>query len=90
MQYPKLGILIWVGPKTPYSTVTKSNTIKEGMNLDFITLNLSTMSNIDSTCINTIRALAADITREANAGHPGNENVCNIFCIKHAIFNHSN
>ncbi|KAJ2962280.1 hypothetical protein NQZ79_g2505 [Umbelopsis isabellina] len=29
------------------------------------------MSKNDSLCINTIRALAADITREANAGHPG-------------------
>lgn len=29
------------------------------------------MSNIDATSINTIRALAADVTREANSGHPG-------------------
>jgi hypothetical protein len=29
------------------------------------------MSNIDALSINTIRALAADITFEANSGHPG-------------------
>lgn len=33
------------------------------------------MSKNDSLCINTIRALAADITREANAGHPGNNDI---------------
>ena len=29
------------------------------------------MSNIDTTCVNAIRVLAADAIQKANSGHPG-------------------
>ena len=30
-----------------------------------------TLSNMDTTCVNAIRVLAADAVQKANSGHPG-------------------
>ncbi|KAG0166148.1 Transketolase [Apophysomyces sp. BC1034] len=43
------------------------------------------MGDIDSLCINTIRVLAADVTRNANSGHPGAPMGC--APMAHVLFN---
>jgi Transketolase, thiamine diphosphate binding domain len=51
------------------SHIWKGINVTQGLSL--FLKQLCTMSNIDALSINTIRALAADITFEANSGHPG-------------------
>lgn len=56
-------------------TVTQSQVCPKALKCTplhtYLFLTTYNMSNIDTLSINTIRALAADVTREANSGHPG-------------------
>jgi len=66
---------VLVSSRTPIPAVTQRKRINGTEVYLFFLKQLCTMSNIDALSINTIRALAADITFEANSGHPGTRSI---------------